>query len=247
MKILFLTVILCLLILTKLSLSALIDVDISENIKSKIIYENNSISFDIVNFSTEFYNIGSVPYSARARIFVYNDNKLIFNGWSQEKDLMPGDKKTFNIYWYVSSPGKYESKLRLYFGNEINESEKKELQIGETLIPEDIFEINNFRTYDNYVIFDVKSKKDAKNVIIIPSKYVSGWIFEQKTIDSIKKDSIKTVKINYYPTLWKPTTLKLSIVAENGKYYSEKDLEMKKEEGIIGMIYSILDSLKAIL
>lgn len=247
MKILFLTVILCLLILTKLSLSALIDVDISEDIKSKIIYENNSVSFDVVNFSTEFYNIGSIPYSARTRIFVYNDSKLIFNGWSQEKDLMPGDKKTFNIYWYANSLGRYESKLRFYFGNEIIENEKKEFQVNETLIPEDVFEIYNFRTYDNYVIFDIKSKKDVKNVIIIPSKYISGWIFEQKTIESIKKDSIKTLKINYYPTLWKPTTLKLSIVAENGKYYSEKDLEMKKEEGIIGMIYSILDSLKVIL
>jgi hypothetical protein len=219
-----------------------------EDIKSKIILENNTVSFNIINFSTEFYNIGSIPYNSRARIYIYNnENKLIFSGWSQEKTLMPGDKKTFDIYWYTNYSGDYKSKLRFYFGNEIIESEKKEFQINETLISEDIFEIYNFRTYDTYVIFDIKSKKDAKNIIIIPYKYVPGWIFEQEIIDSIKKDYIKTVKINYYPTVWKLSTLKLSIAAENGNYYSEKDLEMKKEEGIAKVIYNILDSLKLLV
>jgi mRNA-degrading endonuclease HigB of HigAB toxin-antitoxin module len=247
MKKLLLIVILCSLILIKFAFSSLLEVDISEDIKSKIIYETQNISFNVVKFSTEFYNTGSISYNARARIFVYNNNKLIFSGWSQEKILMPGDKKTFDIYWYADSPVKYESKLRMYFGNEIVENNKTEFQVNETLKPEDVFEINNFRTYDNYVIFDIKSKKDAKNVIIIPYKYVSGWIFEQKTIENIKKDSIKTIKIPYYPTVWKPSNITLAIVAETGRYYSEKTLEMKKEEGILKIIYNILDSLKLLI
>jgi len=239
--------ILCFLILAQIAFSSLIEVDISEDVKSDIIHEVINTSFNAVNFSTEIYNTGSVPYDARARIFVYSENKLIFSGWSQKEDMMPGDKKTFNMYWYASSPGNYESKLRVYFGNEIIESEKEEFQIKDSLEPEDVFIIESFRTYDDHVVFDIVSKRDVENVIIIPSGYVSGWIFEQKTIKNIKKNVINTISINYQPTVWKPTSLKISVMAENGRFYSEKIVEMKKEEGVTGLIYNILDNLKLLL
>jgi len=239
--------VLCFLIFTKIAFSSLIEVDISEDVKSDVIHETITTSFNVVNFSTELYNTGSVPYDARARIFVYNESKLIFSGWSQKEDMMPGEKKTFDVYWYTNSPGNYESKLRVYFGNEITENEKKEFQINESIEPEDVFIIENFRTYDDHVVFDIISKRDVENVIIIPSNYVSGWIFEQKTIESIKKDFIKTISLDYQPTVWKPTNLKIAVVAENGKFYSEKIVEMEKERGIMNLIYSILDNLKLLL
>lgn len=244
MKKLFLLFIICFLIFSRLSVSTSIEVDVNEDVKSQIIHETQSVSINVVNFSSEVYNIGSIPYTARARIFVYNGNKSIFSGWSQEKVLMPGDKKTFDVYWYSSSPENYESKLRIYFGNEIIENEKNNFQVTESLTPEDIFEVENFRTYDNHVVFDTVSKKDVNNVIIIPLQYVPGWIFEQKTIEKVKKNLIKPVLINYYPTVWEPTTLKLAIAAENGKYYSEKIIQMNKKEGITNIIYTILDNLK---
>ena len=233
------------LVLTKIAVSSLIEVNIFEEIKGDVLRESKNISFGAVKFSIEFLNTGSIAYSARARIYIYKEGRLIFNGWSQEKSLMPGDIKNFDIYWLTNSSGKYESKLRMYFGNEINESEKDEFQV-ETLKSEDVFEITSFRTYDDHVVFDIRSKNDAKNVIIIPSKYSLGWIFEQKTLDYLKKDSIKTVSINYHPTVWESKSLKLAIASNNGNYYSEKTVEMKKEEGILGIIYSILDGLKTL-
>lgn len=247
MKRLLLSFILCALILASIAFSTLMEVNINEEVKNKFIFNNETISNNVVKFSMELYNIGSVAYNDRIRIFIYNNDSLLFNGWSQEKKLMSGDKKAFDIYWVTNSPGIYKYKLRSYFGNEIAESEEKEFEIKETLDYEDVFEINNFRTYDNKVIFDVKSKKDVKNVIIIPYSYVSGWIFEQKSIESIRKDVIKPVSIDYYPSVWIPSTLKLAIVAENGKYYSEKTVEMKKEEGILKMFNNLLDSLKLLV
>jgi len=243
----FLFFVLCFFILTKIAFSSLIEVDISEDIKSEVIHESITTSFNVVNFSIEFYNTGSVPYDARARIFVYKEGKLIFSGWSQKEDMMPGEKKTFDVYWYASSPGNYESKLRVYFGNEIIEDEKREIQIKDPLEPEDAFIIENFRTYDDHIVFDIVNKKNVENVIIIPSDYVSGWIFEQKVIESIKKDMIKTISIDYQPTVWKPTNLKIAVIAEYGRFYSEKIVEMKKEQGIMNLIYSILDNLKLLL
>jgi len=241
---LFLLSILIFLILTKIVFSIILEVNIDEEVKGKIIYETQNVSKNVVNFKSEFNNIGSVAYKARARVFVYNDSKLVFSGWSNEEILMPGDKKTFNIYFY-SYPGNYESKLRFYFGNEFIEGNKTNFEINETLEPEDIFEIKNFRTYDNYVVFDILSKKSVNNVLIIPYKYPVSWIFEQKKLEKI--DYFKTVSLNYYPSIWKPTSLTIAIVAEDGKYFSEKTIEMKKEEGIFKIFYNILDSLKLIL
>lgn len=221
----------------------MIEVNVNEEIKGNVIRESKNISFNAVKFSIEFANTGSIAYDARVRIFVYKDGNLIFNGWSKKEDFMAGDIKNFNVYWCTNSSGKYESKLRMYIGNEIIENEKSEFQV-ETLSSEDSFEITSFRTYDDHVIFDIKSKNDAKNVIIVPSNYPLGWIFEQKTIDFMKKDSIKTVSINYYPTVWESKSLKLIITSNSGKYYSEKTLEMKKDTGIMEIFYSILDGLK---
>jgi len=246
MKKLFLFII-CFLLLTKIAFSALIEVGISQVIENKVISQTENISFNAVKFQTEIYNTGSIAYDSRVRIFIYNDSKLIFDGWSQEKDLMAGDKETFDIYWYSKYPGKYEYKLRVYFGNEINETEKKEFEIDHLLDYKDVFEVYNFRTYDNKIVFDLKSKENVKNIEIIPYDYTPGWIFEQETIDEMKKDSIKTVSIPFYPTVWEPSKLTLAIVAEDGKFYSERVEEMKKEAGIIDLINNILNSLRIIL
>jgi hypothetical protein len=247
MKKLGLLIVLCILITAKLVVSTSIEVEINEDIKGEIIHEYQNVSFNVVRFEAEFYNTGSIPYSARARVFVYDENKSVFSGWSQENVLMPGEKKTFYIYWYASSPGEYNSILRFYFGNEMVENEKKVFQVSESLNPEDVFEIKNFRTYDNSVVFDVISKKDVSEAVVIPYGYVPGWIFEQGIVENIKEGLIKTVTINYYPTVWKPADLKLSIIAENGKYFSEKTMKMEKEEGLAKLFYNILDNLKLLL
>ena len=232
------------LLFSTLVLSTTLDVGVSEDVSIKIINENLNISNNVVKFSTEFYNIGSVGYKGRARLFVYNGTNLISDGWSEEKSLMPGEKKTFDIYWYAKYSGNYEYVLRMYYGNEILENDKKELKINETHKPEDIFEITNYRTYDDHIIFDLKSKEDARDIVIIPYRYVTGWIFEQKAIPNMEKDSVKAVSLNYIPLIWAPANLTLAVASDNGKYYSESNIRMDKLSGLIGLIYSIYDRLR---
>lgn len=246
MKKIFLILIICFLFLIEIVYSSVIEVGISEILKgnvSSIIYDNNS---NIVKFSIEFYNTGSVGYKTRVKIEISN-NETIFNGWSQEKDLMPGERKSFDIYWYGNKTGNYFAKLKAHFGNEILEFKEFEFSINKSIEPKDVFEVNNFRTYDNYVIFDVTSKDDVKNVTIIPNKYTPGWIFEQKEIASMSKDSPKLVIIKFYPTLWTPSNVSLTIVSDKGKYYTEKEVEMKKNEGLRGFFFSIIDMLRIVL
>ena len=244
MKRLVLIIIVCLLVLIKNVYSSLIEVGISEAVKgniSSITYDNNS---NVVKFSTEFYNTGSIGYKNRIKLEIFDGEKLIFNGWSQEKDMMPGEKKVFDIYWYNNTTGNYYAGLKAYFGNEILEFNKFEFSISRPMGPEDSFEIRNFRTYDNYIIFDLYSKKESNNVTIIPDKYISGWIFEQKEIGNIPKDSSKLVVINYYPSLWTPSKFNLIIASDKGKYYTEGTVEMKKNEGLMGAFFYVIDKMR---
>ena len=164
--------------------------------------------------------------------------------WQITGHFMPGDKKNFDIYWYANDIGEYFAKLKVYYGNEIREYKKFEFLISNSIESEDIFEIKDLRTYDNYIIFDVKSKEEVKDVIITPNRYTSGWIFEQKKIDKINKDGSKLVILPYYPTLWTPANVTLAIASNNGKYYSEKTIEMKKNEGLVWLFFYIVDGLR---
>lgn len=247
MKRIALVLIICFLFLIKIVYSSLIEVGINETLKgniSSIMYDNNS---NIVRFSIEFYNTGSIGYKNRIKIEISDNKDLIFNGWSQEKDMMPGEKKVFDIYWYNNITGVYSAKLKAYFGNEIVEFNNFEFSINKSLESEDNFEIRNFRTYDNYIIFDLYSKEESKNVTIIPDRYASGWIFEQKEISNISKDSSKLVVISYYPSLWTPSTVDLLIASDKGKYYTEKTIEMKKNGGLTGAFFYVVDKLRIAL
>ena len=90
----------------------------------------------------------------------------------------------------------------------------------------------------------MESREDVENVIIIPDHYIPGWIFEQKEISKIEGNSSKFVVLNYYPTLWKPSNITMSIVSDKGKYYTEQKIEMKKDEGLTGFIFYIIDNLR---
>lgn len=231
------------LFLASLASAAVLEVGVKEKLDanlSSMIYDNSS---NFVKFSFEFYNKGSVPFKARIKNEI-SGNDTVFVGWSQEKELMPGDKKSFEIYWYASSAGDYSSKIKAYYGNDIKEYKSFDIAISNYIEPEDVFNISSFRTYDSYVVFDLTSSKDVENVVVIPQKYTPGWIFEQKEIVNMSQNSSRTVVLNYTPSLWTPSNVTIGIVSDNGKYYTEKDVEMDKSTGLAGLFYYVIDSLK---
>jgi hypothetical protein len=244
MKGTLLTILVGFLFLASIASAAVLEVGVKEKIEANLSSMTFDNSSNMVRFSFEVYNTGSVPYKARIKDDVSNSDDVVFSGWSQESDLMPGDKKDFDIYWYASSAGDYSSKVKIYFGDDVKEYKKVDLTVSDYKEPEDVFNISNFRTYDNYVVFDLSSKEDAENVVIIPQKYTPGWIFEQREIENMSQNSSKTVVLNYQPALWLPSNVSIGIASDNGKYYSERMLEMEKAGGIASLFYYIVDSLK---
>jgi hypothetical protein len=223
-----------------------IDVKVSKDLKENISSFSYNYSLNILKFQFELYNTGSIPYKSRIRIDILNDSQEIFTGWSDEKSFMPGDKENFKIYWYTNSTGNFTARTRVYFANEILDQEYN-FKKNTSSSSQNIFEVKNFRTYDNFIIFDVRAKKDAINIIVIPSGFTPGWVFEQKEIDSIKKNTEKSVILKYNPTVWTSGNLTLLITSDEGRYYTEKTLELKKETGIKWLIYYIIDNLKLFL
>ncbi|MBN2202766.1 MAG: hypothetical protein JW700_01075 [Candidatus Aenigmarchaeota archaeon] len=234
----------CMLVSVCVAYAASIDVGVSEIVDGRLIAFSTEGS-NLVKFSSEFYNTGSVPYKARAKIEIQDNNqKTIFSGWSLEEEFYPGDKKVLDIYWHTLNPGVYLSKLKIYFGNEVSEYKNVEFVVENKTQQEDVFSIRNFRTYDDYVLFDVIANADVQDIVIMPTDYMSGWIFEQKVIDKIKTNSSKYVMIRYVPSLWATSSVKLLIASDNGKYYTEETIEMKKLDGLVGLYFFVTDSIK---
>jgi len=218
-------ILICFLFLIGIAYSAVLEVGVAEILDGNISSINYDASSNVVRFSIEFYNIGSIPYKARIKTEIFDNSDLIFSGWS-------------------NCIGDYFAKLKVYFGNEIKEYKKFGFSVSEYVTPKDVFDIKYLRTYDNYIIFDVKSKEDVNNLRVIPNEYTSGWIFEQKEIGNIYGNRSKLVVLNYYPTLWKPSNVSLILVSGEGNYYTEKRVEMMKVGGLTGLFYYVIDSLR---
>lgn len=235
--------ILSFLLIIQIANCAMIEVKIPQDLKGNISSYSFNYSLDLSKFQVEFYNTGSIAYKSRIRMNIFNDSQWLFTGWSEEKTLMPGDRKYFEIYWYTNSTGNFTVNLRPYFANEILEKQFT-FEKNTSYLPEDIFDIENFRTYNDYVIFDVKSKKDATNVIIMPHDFPLGWVFEQKKIDIINKGVEKTVVIKYQSAVWTLGKIAILVASDEGKYYTEKTFELKKETGVEWFVHYIIDTIK---
>jgi len=205
---------------------------------------NYDSSSNIVKFSIEFYNTGSIPFNARIKTEILNESDIIFSAWGREMEFMSGDKKVSDIYWYASNAEDYFAKLKVYFGNDVKEYKSFPFSVKDIVEAEDVFEIRNLRTYDDHIVFDISSRKDVENVIVIPKQHTPGWIFEQVEIDKIAGNSSEFVVLNYLPTIWRSSNISLEIVSDKGKYRTEKIVEMSKGEGLIGLLFYAVDSLR---
>ncbi|MEM7814689.1 MAG: hypothetical protein QXK48_03930 [Candidatus Aenigmatarchaeota archaeon] len=226
--------------------SAIVEVNVPKSLEGNISSFSYDPSTDILKFQIEFYNTGSVSYKTRIRLDILNGSRIVFTGWSKENTLMPGDRKNFEIYWYTNSTGKFHARIRSYFGNEIFEK-NFEIEKKNSYSPEDIFEIKNFRTYEDFIVFDIKAKNNVSDIVILPSEFPPGWIFEQKKINFLGENEERTVAISYYPTVWTEEKINLIVASDGGKYKSEESFEMKKESGIFWFVYYFMDKLKLFL
>ena len=239
MKFFFLTVFI-LLFLPYISYSQEVKVGVKEILESEITslkYNSLLEPGEPFKVSFELYNSGSIDYRARVRLDIINQTNLYYTGWSEEKAIWPGSSGYFEVYWYpVNITGSLEARVRIYYANDIKELKPIKFKItGISKLEKDI-EIIDFKTYEDRIVVSLRSNEELKDIIIVPSGYPYGWIFEQSKIEKIGKDEEKKVEIKYEPTIWKETEVMIHVFTEDGKYYTNKSFLMKKEESNVNIL-----------
>ncbi len=218
-----------------------IDVSVNDNLGVQITSLNyDSISDRPVRINLETYNSGSIGYTARVRIDVMNGSSLVSSLWSREYALTPGDRKTADIYWFLPEAGNFTFVPKIYYANEIFAGETYPLQI----IPQqttDVFSVKDFRVYDDYIRFLVKSNGTVRDTVFLPVSYTKGWIFGQARLAYLDGNWTE-VAIPYKPALWTDgQKMTLLTVSEDGRSLSEKQFDLVLETGVQKYVDMLLD------
>jgi len=193
-------------------------------------------SFAVKQFSGEFLNPGSVPYSARARVDVFEDDNIVFTAWSEKMVLMPGNTAPFRLSWVPEEGGDYTARLRAYYGGEIVENTMN-LSVSAKEVKKTV-SINNVRVFDNLVLVELTSEKDKDEIYVVPSGFPRDWIFTQGMIGGIKANERRLVLLSYIPSVWTPQNI--TIYAGSGDAVKAKSLVMERETGLTALLYRIL-------
>ncbi|UCD07202.1 MAG: hypothetical protein JSW41_05250 [Candidatus Aenigmatarchaeota archaeon] len=221
-----------------------IEVLVSKSLEGNLKVAGIQNDAGVIELSTEFHNTGSVSYKARVRMDVLDGTKTLFTGWSDKKMIVPGERKNFKIYWYrTNTRGDFPSTIRVYYGNEITEPKIVNLTVY-TINTEDVFKIHDFKTYDDYLRFDLEANKTVNETIVFASEYPMGWIFEQVKIDEIKEGRSAEVIIPYQTDLYYQDNIKIMIVTKDCRYHKEDTFGLERLTGISKYINLFLDWLK---
>lgn len=245
-------VIVSFLLILSISKAQMVDVNIQEVIEVEAInIDYNSTITDGRPFkvSFELFNPGSVGYKTRIRLDIFDQDNLIFTGWSNEEYFFPGNRRTYGLYWHpLDLEGKFKASIRIYFINKIKKIKPIKFEVKPVeKTPENAFDILDFRTYDEEVELLVKSNRTLENIGIVPSNYPTGWIFEQTKIDKLESGSIKKINLRYEPSLWVQGDVTIGIFTEDGKYYTSKSFTMERETFFWRHFYRIINDLRIFL
>jgi len=238
-----LSMLMVIVILPSLLSAQLIEVDIEEVLGLEILgleYDSKLKLGEPFKVGFEVFNSGSVGYRARVRLEIV-DEDLYYNSWSKEISLWPGENRYFEVYSIpMNRTGNFTAKVRIYLANEIKELNPIKFEVKEITITEKDIQITQFRVYENKVDVGISSDQELKNVIIVPSDYPMGWIFEQSKIDELDINEEKKVELKYEPTIWKPTEIMIHVFTEDGKHYTNKSFLMEREKPFFGTMPNLL-------
>ena len=225
-----------------------IKVSVSEIIESEIKPLNRSWANNFVALNYDIFNSGTTGYRLRIRTDIYNNTNETGNAgasvatiWTEELPLQPGERNNLAIYWY-GSIGNFTLHMQAYRAQEITDVGDISIALDDSKEAESVFTIERARTYDNEIKLKIRSSRDTSDVIIYPANYPAGWLIEQANAGEIKRGKSKWVSIAYDPALFSERAITFAIVGDNGRYYSEQPVGLKKEAGFSKYIHMFTDS-----
>lgn len=160
-----------------------------------------------------------------------NQNKLIYTAWSKPVPFHPGANNNIITYWYpYNLSANVTAQFRLYSCNEIYKKPPFTFEVlNWTSFPDinktqklfDKISIKN--KGETHIEITLTSREDITNLLVLPEKYPRGWLFEYAKITELKKGKETKVNIPYTAGIWRPATVTLAFVTEDGAHYLKKD------------------------
>ena len=217
-----------------------VNVQVEKNFSGEFKDITNLSEGGLRKFSFEFFNSGSLPYRAIARLDIFEGRNIVSTSWSDYKILNPGERANFELFGYLDHSGNFTPRLRVYFANEIDEKWQPAERFEKSYEPSDIFKIANAVSGKDYVAFDLLSP-ESSDIIILASDYLPGWIFHQAS-SKLSANVSSRQKVYYEADFFANSRLKINIFSSDGKALSSQYIEVNTEEGSLSNIIESLVS-----
>jgi hypothetical protein len=198
-----------------------VKVDVDKVISGKITHMNIT-TYPFVKIESIWENIGSVGCNVRIRIDVNGTTS-----WSEEKGIWPGGASHFENLVYLDK-GDYSARVRVYYCNEIEEYQNVTFSVDKTPERTGKVKIIDVKADKEDLYIKLELNQTAKEIIVIPVEYPTGWIFEYGSADI--ENNKGEVSIRYKPTIWKETNVTLSVFTSDGKFFGKIVVPIQKRE-----------------
>ena len=187
---------------------------------------------NVMSVSYDIFNSGSVAYSARVRLDLFDNGSDITSIWSDEYKLNPGQRDTIDMYWYESEKTKITVKPKLYRAYEIVDLENITWVFNDTKPVQNTIEFDKISVSDDKIKFQITVENETDRIIVYPIHYTKGWLFEQTVVDDITAGNKVKASILYDTGAFYENEITFVAVSSDGKYYGEKTFLLKKDTGI---------------
>jgi hypothetical protein len=192
---------------------------------------------EVQHFMLNWYNTKSVGCDTRMRIDMHDvDGKYVDTAWSDSAVLEPGEQLDFHIYWYPKKEGHYNPALKIYTCQEVITQEIAGFDVLSLPSPENTITMEAENT-DDGIKLTLTSDSDIDNVVVVPTKYPFGWVFESTHVDFLKAGESRIVFMEYAPSRWKEEKVTLRAVSVSGRQASEPvEVEVKEERSFFDAV-----------
>ena len=217
-------------------LSPRIEVNVKGKIGGNIEYfEMNETTDSLQKFVIQWYNSESANCRSRIEFKIYensyNESVYIKSVWSEERDMTSGMSNSFEAYWVPPNEGNYSVKINVHHCYEIIESDAMNFSVESLPKREEIIDIEAENIPGRKIQVKLKSDRDMENIVIVPTGYPLGWVFNGKRIEKIKAGETMVRELDYEPSVWNEENINIQAVSLDGKYSSEKiDFALKEEK-----------------
>lgn len=225
-----LCIFMCLIFLIPVAHAVEVKVKVRGNIGGYIEYFQMEKEVDSVQkFLVQWYNSESVSCLSRMEYRIEKNGETIDRVWSDEKEMRAGVSRHFEAYWLPGEEGNYSTTLIIHHCHDTIESEPFNFSVESLKVPEETIKIKAENLPERKIEITLKSESDLEKVLVIPTNYPGGWIFNGEELASLKAGKETKIVMEYEPSVWMEETLNLQAIGLDGEH-SSQEINFKLEE-----------------